>query len=95
MYTQGDIDHVEGLHDSQLLATNMRIVLNTDGPTTSRLLSPPLLSPTSTPPFDSPNSSPTQSPLPSHSRVVSTALYIIQLHVHIATTLPDYVSIVI
>lgn len=67
--SQGDIDQVANLHDSQLHATNMKVVLSTDGPSSSQAL--PLVSPTSSPPFDSTSSSPSQSPLPVHPQLVS------------------------
>ena len=72
--SQGDIDQVARLHDSQLHATNMRVVLNTEGPSSARALSPPSLSPTSSPPFDSPSSSPSSSPPPVHPQLVSITL---------------------
>lgn len=65
--SQSDIDQVATLHDSQLHATNMKVVLSTDGPS-SHPLSPPLVSPAASPP---PSSSPTHSPLPIHPQQVS------------------------
>lgn len=67
--SQGDIDQVARLHDSQLHATNMRVVLNTDGPSSAQALSP-----TSSPPFDTPSSSPNSSPPPVHPQLVSITL---------------------
>ncbi len=77
LFTQNDIIQVQTIFDSQVHATNMRVVLTTDPLSSSRLLSPPMVSPTSSPPFDSPNSSPDRSPPPPpiHPHMVSQGIH--------------------